>query len=719
MKKKIYILLLFIAINTSPLLSQFNNIEGIYQKDSIKITNAYKILKKNDLINAKSMLLSTIDSKLNKSLLQSKYSYLGYIYLKLKDNKNGINAFEKYLSYSDSVNIDFSVINNLVFLCNEEQQFTKSDTLIEKYLHLYPDSSKSYLFNNYAQTLFQRSKIIEGMIVIDSAIYYAKKYSEKKIISSINQNLAALFLDFGLQFQAQHYLSKSLEYSYSVNDTSEIANRYLDYATLYADIKDSYYDTFYENIDDSITKYENLWYSLNQDESSRYYNFKLIKHRKYQNIDSLEFYLNEAELSGLLQSDTELRDLKYSKLKLLEIKNLNDSALKVARNIYEDRKSSLFHKYEAIKFITDTSRNQYRKTKDLENFRNVFLEFVYFKNQARLADIEFKNKQDQIKLERETNAKELAKQGQNLAEAKLRNNLFIAGLILVVVIAVFLYRLTRVQKSKNAQLTKKNVFIDKQRNELREYNSEIKSSLRYARKIQETILPKRTKFDEYFSEHLILYYPKDEVSGDFYWTAEIAGDVYLALGDCTGHGTPAAILTMLGIRFLDSAILKIGLKSPDDILEYIDELFIETLKQENEKFRDGMEIVLIKIDNFKRMIQFAGAKRGILEISENNIIMHKGTLKEIGSQRKKSEYELKTIDLNKKSNYYIYSDGATDQQDQSHKKIGSKRFKKMMFEIANESMKTQEEILKSYYKENILATTQRDDIAIIGFKSKF
>ncbi len=289
-------------------------------------------------------------------------------------------------------------------------------------------------------------------------------------------------------------------------------------------------------------------------------------------------------------------------------------------------------------------------------------------------------------------------------------------------------------KSTNSELLQINEEVIIQRDEL-EYqknhiewqNKNIKAGIRYAKTIQETILPLKSSIDEYFNS-FIIYEAKDIVSGDFYWYHNLheLDKKIISVIDCTGHGVPGALMSMLGSRLLNNIIVEKEILNPSKILESLNKDVIKTLKQKHNKNTDGMDIsicVFEKVENNKTKITFAGTKQSLYyykkDDTEINVI--KGDRKSIGgflNIKNINVFTNKTIFLDKEDVLYLITVGIIDQNSPSRKRFGSARFYQMLDKIKNIDFDNQKKAIEdtiSDYKKN---ENQRDDITIIGLKIK-
>lgn len=265
--------------------------------------------------------------------------------------------------------------------------------------------------------------------------------------------------------------------------------------------------------------------------------------------------------------------------------------------------------------------------------------------------------------------------------------------------------------------------------ELKEKNEQVLDSIYYSKRIQAAIMPPEEKLKTALPEHFVLFLPRDIVSGDFYWFSEVDNNIIFAVVDCTGHGVPGALLSMMGDIFLKEIVNIDGIIEPAKILRELHKKVRTHLRQEEEKAEtmDGMDVCLCRIEKEKGRVHFAGAKRPLYIVRENNadrdedisrLIEIRGDKKSIGGRQKEitRTYTTKEIEVQKGDMIYLTSDGFADQPDTNIKKYGSKRLKALLPKIAKFPMKKQKKYLEEELKAYQDTEKQRDDITIAGIR---
>ena len=257
-------------------------------------------------------------------------------------------------------------------------------------------------------------------------------------------------------------------------------------------------------------------------------------------------------------------------------------------------------------------------------------------------------------------------------------------------------------------------------NEIETTNLKITQSIRYAKRIQDAILPDEELVRKHFDEYFILYHPRDIVSGDFYWFTEAGDLLIMIVVDCTGHGVPGAFMTMMGNDLLNQIVIENEITSPEYIIAELDKKVIKNLDSSQEKRNDGMDIAITVIDRHKQEIYFSGAKLPMYLVHKGVLEQFNGSIFPVGSQQFKGDknFEKRTISYNKGDIMYLFSDGFQDQFGGGDKrtKYTIKRFRHFLSEMHEMSLSEQKDILEKelIYWQN--GNKQTDDILVLGLR---
>lgn len=277
-------------------------------------------------------------------------------------------------------------------------------------------------------------------------------------------------------------------------------------------------------------------------------------------------------------------------------------------------------------------------------------------------------------------------------------------------------------KKQNTELEQKNILITASNEQMAKLLENIESSIRYAKRIQDAMLPNHDRMSHALPEYFVLYKPRDIVSGDFYWFVEHNGKIALAAADCTGHGVPGAFMSMIGHALLTEIVVEKDIMEPDKILAHLNAGIRRALKQDNNESRDGMDIALCIIDKNTRVVEYAGAMNPLCVVRNGQLEEVKATRFPIGGVQRDDEersYSKSVLEFDEQNPImlYVYSDGYQDQFGGADgRKFMSKRFKQMLVDISEKSMAEQRRILDETIEEWKGTHKQIDDILVMGVR---
>jgi len=290
------------------------------------------------------------------------------------------------------------------------------------------------------------------------------------------------------------------------------------------------------------------------------------------------------------------------------------------------------------------------------------------------------------------------------------------------IIIIIRLRERKLQKNKRileAKIKERTRTIEEQKDQIAISHKNIKDSITYAKRIQKAIMPSKEIIHESFEEYFVYFRPRDIVSGDFYWLKKIGDYTVYAVADCTGHGVPGALLSMLGISFLSEIVTKARFDSPDEILNRLRKKVKQSLKQSNkdDDSKDGMDIALCVIDHESLELQFAGAYNPVYILRKGELSELKATRNPIGYHLKEQKFQNNVFQLQKGDVLYTFSDGYTDQfGEKGNTKFNKTNFKKLIKTIAGKPMKEQKDILETIFLKWKGSNEQTDDIIVMGVR---
>lgn len=278
-------------------------------------------------------------------------------------------------------------------------------------------------------------------------------------------------------------------------------------------------------------------------------------------------------------------------------------------------------------------------------------------------------------------------------------------------------------EKKNDELNHQNETLVKYSKLIDDRNMEIGQSLRYASKLQNSIVFQEDEFSNVFEDHFIFFRPKEQVSGDFYFIRDLNDKIILAVADGTGHGVPGAFISILGVQIMDSITrrMKIGREelNAGDFLNSLREKMIKVLDRNRiSKFStDGLDISLIIIDKKTRKVDFSGANQCMIIYTESEMIQLKGDRMPIGAFVQEDSFSNTSITLEAGSKVFMFTDGFADQfGGKDAKKINSHMLRSIIKKNGNLPLSQVEKKFQSYFDEWKADREQTDDVLLLGFK---
>jgi tetratricopeptide (TPR) repeat protein len=332
-----------------------------------------------------------------------------------------------------------------------------------------------------------------------------------------------------------------------------------------------------------------------------------------------------------------------------------------------------------------------------------------------------------------------------LFEANQRRNRIIiiavtTGMIMFAVFLVFVYRSLRItRKQKNiielqkqeverqkSEVEKQKEIVEQQKAQveaqkkiIEDKNKDIMDSINYALRIQQAILPDEKKWNRLLPDSFKLYLPKDVLAGDFYWLEENENYIYVAAADCTGHGVPGAMVSVVCSSALTKAVLEDKLTNTNEILDRVREIVIEKMSSNEGHLRDGMDVCLVRINkNNRKVIQYSGANRPLYIIKANGELEELSPDKQpIGWMEETHPFKSENKVLEQGDMLYLTTDGFADQfGGPKQKKLKTKGMLELFVNVHSLPLNEQKEKIQIYYSEWKGNGDQTDDVCVIGIK---
>ena len=568
-----------------------------------------------------------------------------------------------------------------------------------------------------------QANLILGKAYINKSDFVNASYylgEAKKIGEELNNRLllALIYSSIGTMYGQNDLYDKALEYFYKTYAICEELDLKIHKGNVLNNIGSVIYQTsklnpakikkaisyllrsieiFQQNASDNnlVTEYTNvavMYCDIHQYDSALYYLNESKKRIDKQNLpdDLIQYY---ATVGRVYNDKRELDSaVLYYNYSLEQAKKLDN----------------VEWQYENYLSLSDVFENK----GDYKSAHEYFAKFYYLKDSIVSKENVAKAADFQNKLEREKKEILIEKLEANEARNKAINYALIIGSVLILLLCILLFSRYQLKKKTASLLQGQNILISQK-------NKDVSDSIRYAKKIQDAILPGEEYVKKLFGQSFIFYHPKDIVSGDFYWCGEKNNLKFIAVADCTGHGVPGALMSMLGGSFLNEIIINREIKEPNLILDELKKSIVTSLNKNNDMNQtDGMDISIIVFDSNKNEINYAGANNSIYIIRENELTELKPNKQPVGLYFKdiapfsSQQFSLKNNDI-----VYLFTDGFADQfGGVKGKKYKYATFKNFLLQINRLSITEQKNKINEEFIEWKGKAEQTDDVLIVGIK---
>jgi serine phosphatase RsbU (regulator of sigma subunit) len=630
------------------------------------------------------------------------------------------------LSFSDLVlaqtDIEIEKLENLLKVTkNDTSRVNILNRLAEKYLKETPTKARRFA---------------EEALDISESLRY------RTGIRNSTDNLGNIYQTQGAYAKAIEFYNKSLTIKETDKDQNGVAESYNKLGSTYIFVEDidraiDYYKQALKireqlkdlkGITNTLTNLGAAFYKKNE------YNESVSYHQEALTLaDSLsDKALIAYNLNRLAETFFRLKDYRESLRCYQQLLHLGQRV---------DNKAEIQRAYLGMSQIY-ASQDDFKKAYQYYQFYSSTKEGI-----LRQQQLNTKEAQDLAEkgLELERQQKELIKE-QN-ARQTIINYLFLVVLASILIVTYIIFRNFRQQQKvnsileqqkkeielksnalqdqknkieiQNESINRKNETLEATFKEIERKNKDITASINYAKRIQESMLPRNSRIFESLPDHFVLFRPRDIVSGDFYWYAHREGKTILAALDCTGHGVPGAFMTMLGDSYLNQIIKLQGITEPDEILDELHNSIGIALNQEVTKNQDGMDVALCVIDHEKKILEYAGASRPLLIVQDGQAQSIESSKLPVGGFQKDREriFTKHTIDISKPTVFYIFSDGYQDQFGGARgRKFSKNRLEEALYEHHHLPMVEQKRALNTTLIDWMGDNRQMDDILVIGVR---
>lgn len=615
------------------------------------------------------------------------YDNISFIYQEL-GNFDDAKTYARAALEADSIygdRADYALgINNLGEIYKSEGDYARALELYQKALRIFNETDSKpglvrYIYSSIGEVMVLQENPDEAIEYLKKALKLDREYSDKEGIIYESGLLSQAYLqkkDYG---QALRYAQEMESLSEQMNFNELLRQSYQYLASAYAGQR-NYQKAFeYEN------QYARLSDQLYQDNATRH----IAEMKAEYELDKKEeeiLLLNERQKQQdvLLEQHTiQTRFLVFSSLlgvALIFVLFFRFREKQYANKVLESQKNKIEEQNRNLEELNKTTNKQ---KKEIERQKSN----IEKQNEALAA----KNEEVQRK------QSELQRTYQDLNHSHLE--------------------LTQAHE----ELRQTAEALDESNAKLEHSYGQITSSINYAKRIQEAMLPDPKAIRQTFKDFFLFSRPRDIVSGDFYWYAELDESAIFIVADCTGHGVPGAIMSMAGNAYLNQIVLSQQVTSPDKILEALHQNISRALRQQETDNKDGMDVTVCVLNKKEKQIYFSGAKNPLVYLREGKLHYLKGDRTMIGGVTKlekvREPFTVHQIPVDAELRLYMYSDGYQDQfGGQDGHKFMSKRFRQLLQNTATEQMEAQGKRLQEVFDDWRGENKQLDDVLVVGLK---
>lgn len=579
-----------------------------------------------------------------------------------------------------------------------------------------------------------------GMSLLQETLQKAEKIADSTRMSAINYRIGAHYFYLNDIENSVSYFEVGLKQTPSTADSKTYANRLMALGVVYSEDGQTEKGIDYQleavNIQKEHKNWSNIPISLNNLAES-YYAMGDTAH-------CLEILNESIQLADSLGIKDALYYAKFVKGEIQlnhEIYSAAVENMEAAISYWEERNSKK-DLPRAYRTIYKAYKKLGLKDAAIETLeKQIALNESYFDSReiAAAKDIEAKYESEKkgLLLEKEKQEREWAEEQSRLTKQNERQNLiiFIIVSVFLIISVIYLYiRFKNQRRDKNTILEQKHL--------IEERSKEIQDSIIYAKRLQSAIMPTVDSVKAAFPDAFVLYLPKDIVAGDFYWMNQLEDSILIAAADCTGHGVPGAMVSVVCNNGLNASTQIHGLKEPAHILDKTREIVVREFAKSGKNVKDGMDISLCSISREK--IKFSGAhnpcwlvrktelltevereRRGTKLGEQFSLIEYKGDKQPIGLSDHDTPFTQQEINLLPEDKIYLFTDGYADQfggldegvKNPSGKKFKYSQFKQLLIEVCELPFEEQRLILARRFEEWKGDLEQIDDVCIIGVKA--
>ena len=562
-----------------------------------------------------------------------------------------------------------------------------------------------------AKFLKKINKPEKAFDVYKELIDLAEKSESTLMLAEVYENMGLLFSSIKDIEKSISYFSKSLKLYSKIKDWKGISKSYLNLGN--SNSSKGYTDLAIECFEKGLeidAKYNNnekkaeflsgigtIYFNLLNNEKALYFYKEALKVQEVVKPNDVVFLKNNI---GVVLMELE----RYNEAKSYLIEAYFSSSNPRNKADYAFNLAQMYEQLGDYKSAIDFMDTYVRLNDSLNNA-------IYTKNLS----------ETEAKYQNEKREEQNILLSERLKNKSLQIYFALAAILLLVGLAFFIFRGLRQKNKANIALSDKNKIIEEKSLLVEEQHKDITDSIKYAQRIQQAILPPDKLWNNILPQSFVFYQPKDILSGDFYWIEETTEHIFIVAADCTGHGVPGALMSIVNYNLLNRAVLEHGLTNAGAILDSVNKYLTLSLHQtyQESAVRDGMDVSLCVINKKTKKMDFAGAFNSIYLIRNNAIQEFIPDKQPVGAfiEDNIKPFTSQSFQLLENDVVYMFTDGYADQfGGPKGKKYKYKQLQHLLLSSYTKPFDEQNQIFKSAINDWKGSLEQVDDILLLGYK---
>lgn len=615
--------------------------------------------------------------------------------------------------------IYINIPDSSIGYCEQAEELSNKNNLEIQY---------AYSLNCECRYLLLKGNLKPAIEKLNKAIFLFEKNKELSGLAKSYSLKSNAYGRLGRTDEHLNYLLKSKNTYVTINDLEGIANILPNISRAYLELKQ------YDEALKILKEYENmhlpessLSFFIENNYGSIYLGQNKIPESLYHFKKAISIAHQHKMLDSEISALTNIAKSFEKSKNLQEAKNYYSEALNLAK-----KNNLLVEETDALKGILDLYEKENNYSSSYTTLKRLKLIEDSLFNIEKIKSInDIEHKLQLTEKEKIIAEQSLSLEKEKVALASSKNNtlMLIAGLIIVGIAFAFLFYYNSKTKKLFSLIQKQKIEVETQKEIIEIKNKDVMDSIHYAKYIQGSMLPSAKTMNQLFPENFVLYKPKDVVAGDFYWTETIENKSVLAVCDCTGHGVPGAMVSIVACNALNRAIKEFKLSNPALIFDKVNELMQETFSKSDYEVNDGMDGVLCVFDYDTMKLHIAAANNPIWIVSQpaikTDLWEEPWSLSQITADKQpigkfKEEvtpFTLKTVSVEKGEMIYLFSDGYADQfGGPKGKKFKYKQLQELLGSVAKLPVNEQCTSLNNTIIDWQGNLDQVDDILIVGIR---